>query len=58
MAKVLLLFTPAGFEGCLTEFGQPWTDGSTPPPTDEALALRLATKYGMSFVDVPPGVWD
>ncbi len=58
MAKVLLLFTPAGFEGYMTEFGQPYTEGSSVPPTDEELALRLATKYGMSFVDVPPGVWD
>lgn len=57
-AKILLLFTPAGFEGYMAEFGTKWTPGSTPPESDMQLAIRLAEKYGMTFIDVPPGVWD
>ena len=57
-AKILLMFTPAGFEGYMKEFGTPWSPGSIPPESDMAVAIRLAAKYGMTFIDVPPGVWD
>ena len=57
-AKILLLFSPAGFEGYMKEFGTPWSPGSTPPRSDMEVATRLAEKYGMTFLDVPPGVWD
>lgn len=57
-AKILLLFSPAGFEGYMKEFGTPWSAGSTPPTSDMEVATRLAAKYGMTFLDVPPGVWD
>lgn len=57
-AKILLLFTPAGFEGYMKEFGTPWSEGSTPPESDMDVATRLAAKYGMTFIDVPEGAWD
>jgi len=58
MAKILLLFTPAGFEGYMKEFGTPWSSGSTPPESDMEVATRLAAKYGMTFIDVPDTIWS
>jgi len=57
-AKILLMFSPAGFEGYMKEFGTRWSEGSTPPESDMKVAHRIAEKYGMTFVDVAPGVWD
>jgi quercetin dioxygenase-like cupin family protein len=58
MAKILLLFIPAGFEGYLKEVGEIVVEGQDAPETDMAKALPIAKKYGMEFIDVPPGVWD
>lgn len=58
MARILLLFIPAGFEGYLEEVGAAVVEGIEAPETDMAKALPLAEKYGMKFIKVPPGVWD
>lgn len=57
-AKILLLFSPAGFEGYMKDFGTEWSEGSTPPESDMEEATRIAERYGMTFIDVPEGVWD
>ena len=57
-AKILLLFFPAGSENYLKEVGTPVVEGQEAPYTDLAIAARIAPKYGMGFVQVPPGVWE
>ena len=57
-AKILLMFVPAGFEGYMKEFGTPWSPDSIPPESDMATAVKLAEKYGMTFIDPPPGLWE
>ena len=57
-ARILLMFVPAGFEGYMKEFGTPWSPDSIPPESDMAVAVKLAEKYGMTFIDPPPGLWD
>lgn len=57
-ARILLMFFPAGFEGYLRDVGVPVVEGQQPPETDLDDAAPIAARYGMEFVDVPPGVWD
>ncbi len=47
-ARVLVLFTPGGFEGFFEEVGQPVTDSAAPPggPPDLVLLVTTAAKYG------------
>lgn len=56
-ARMLALFTPAGFEEFFFEVGQPAIEGETaPPPGPEEIekTIAVAPKYGME-VPPPPG---
>lgn len=57
-ARIVLMFFPAGFEGYLRDVGSPVVEGEAAPVTDLDDATPIAARYGMEFVDVPPGVWD
>lgn len=52
---MLLLTTPSGFEGFLTEEGNPVTDRSNPPapPQDLSTIAPIASKYGIQLA-LPP----
>lgn len=56
-AKILLLFHPSGFEGLLTEAGEPVTDHNRTAPTeatDIAAARRIGPRYGVDFPEFGP----
>ena len=61
-ARLLFLFTPAGFEDLIREMGEPARELTIPPqpdaPPDEAEMGRLmaiAAKYGGEILGPPPG---
>jgi quercetin dioxygenase-like cupin family protein len=52
-ARMLLLFTPAGFDGFFFEVGQPAEAGGTAPPLgpeEIARTMELAPRYGMEVI--------
>lgn len=55
-STILLFFLPGGFEGYLTEMGDPVVEGQDPPPAtvDVPEAARIGAKYGMEIVETPP----
>ena len=56
-ARMLALFTPAGFEGFFFDAGQPAIEGeAAPPPGPEEIekTIAVAPEYGME-VPPPPG---
>jgi quercetin dioxygenase-like cupin family protein len=61
-ARLLFVFTPAGFEGLIREMGEPARSLTIPPrpeePLDEAEMGRLmaiAARYGGEILGPPPG---
>jgi quercetin dioxygenase-like cupin family protein len=61
-ARLLFVFTPAGFEGLIREMGEPARSLTIPPqpgePPDEAEMGRLmaiAARYGGEILGPPPG---
>ena len=61
-ARLLFLFTPAGFEDLIREMGEPARELTIPPqpeePPDEAEMERMmaiAAKYGGEILGPPPG---
>jgi mannose-6-phosphate isomerase-like protein (cupin superfamily) len=57
-AKMLVFYTPAGFEGFFFEVGQPAQEGGTAPPLgpeEIEKTMVAAPKYGMEVLLPPPG---
>ena len=55
-STILLFFVPGGFEGYLTEMGDPVIEGQDPPsgPIDLEKAARIGAKYGLEIVEAEP----
>lgn len=54
-ARLLFLFTPAGFEGFIRETGEPAAEHVLPPPHVQpsmATLTALAAKYGIELLDL------
>jgi quercetin dioxygenase-like cupin family protein len=61
-ARLLFLFTPAGFKGFVKEAGEPARELTLPPPTappDEATMeefMAIACRYGAEILGPPPSL--
>lgn len=57
-ARMLVIVTPAGFEGFLRDTGTPAGDPGMPPPSDGPpnvdVLLAAMTEHGIDFISPPP----
>ncbi len=56
-SRVLVVYSPGGFEGFFFEAGEPATEGSPPPEgePDVGRIVEIGQKYGLEIPPPPPG---